>query len=71
MKANIYVQGTHWATIDIPPHSVLGLLAQGILTHYLRVAHHLEHTMLHLDGVQCQISLRVKELAGPPDPAPH
>lgn len=70
MNADIYVQGVHWATIDIPPHSLLGILAQGLVTLTLRHAAQLEQDLITLDAISCSISLRVKEHLVSPTEAP-
>lgn len=67
MKADLYVQGHFWATIDLPGHSLLALLAKGMLTAAQYKADQLKADLEAIDGVECQISLRIKEtIAYPP-----
>lgn len=61
MKADLYVQGHFWATIDVPGDSLLALLAKGMITEATEKADQLHQDLDSLDGVTCSISLRVKE----------
>jgi len=61
MKADLYVQGHFWATIDLPGDSLLALLANGMITEAQRKAHQLHDDLIAIDGVTCSISLRVKQ----------
>ncbi|MBA7690790.1 hypothetical protein ES703_99322 [subsurface metagenome] len=61
MKADLFVQGHFWATIDLPGDSLLALLAKGMITEAQQKAEQLRQDLDSLDGVTCSISLRVKE----------
>lgn len=69
MKADLYVQGHFWATIDVPGDSLLALLAQGMISRAERLAHQLKSDLNALEGVNCSISLRLKSPVAfsPPD----
>jgi len=58
MKADLYVQGNFWATIDIQPDGLLALLAQGIITEATKKATQLQSDLNSIDGVNCSVSLR-------------
>ncbi|GAI80379.1 unnamed protein product [marine sediment metagenome] len=61
MKADLYVQGHFWGTIDVPGDGLLALLAKGMITEAQRKAEQLRQDLDSLDGVSCSISLRLKE----------
>ncbi|MBA7572252.1 hypothetical protein ES708_14028 [subsurface metagenome] len=61
MKADLYVQGQYWATIDVPGDSLLALLAKGMITEAQQKAEQLARDLNNLEGVSCSISLRRKE----------
>jgi len=61
MKANLYVQGNFWATIDLPGDSLLALLAKGMIAEANRKALQLADELNDLDGVTCSISLRIRQ----------
>jgi len=68
MKADLYVQGRYWATIDLPGDHLLALLATGMITEATRKAEQLAADLAELDGVKCSISLRIKGLVNfPPE----
>ena len=60
MKAELYVQGTYWATIDVPGDGLLALLAQGMIAQAKQKAAQLQRDLNDLDGVVCSISLRLQ-----------
>lgn len=60
MKADLYVQGRHWATIQLAQHSLLALLAKGMITEANEKAQQLARELTDLDQVQCSISLRFR-----------
>jgi len=60
MKADLYVQGHFWATVDVPPNSLLDLLAQGMISRAERLCTELQDDLNALADVDCQISLRLK-----------
>lgn len=60
MKADLYVQGNYWATIDLPGHSLLAVLSKGILTHAQGQVHRLKEDLETLQGITCTISLSIK-----------
>jgi len=60
MKADLYVQGNFWATMDVPGDAFLTILAKGILAHARGQIDTLERDMQELQGISCSISLRVK-----------
>lgn len=70
MKADLYVQGHFWATIEVPGDSLLALLAQGMISRAERLATQLQDDLNALEGVDCSISLRIKKPVSftPPDP---
>ncbi|MBA7639367.1 hypothetical protein ES703_47025 [subsurface metagenome] len=61
MKADLYVQGHFWATIDVPGDGLLALLASGMITEAQRKADQLQADLNAIDGVVCSIHLRLKE----------
>ena len=61
MKADLYVQGHFWATIDVPGDSLLALLAKGMITEAQQKAHQLQADLNTINGVVCSIHMRVKE----------
>ncbi len=61
MKADLYVQGHHWATIEVPGDSLLSLLAQGMITRANLQAAALHKNLLGLPSLQCSISIRINE----------
>jgi len=61
MKADLYVQGHFWASIDVPGDSLLALLAKGMISEANRKAQQLANELNDLDQVQCSISLRIKD----------
>ncbi|MBA7592681.1 hypothetical protein ES708_34874 [subsurface metagenome] len=63
MKADLYVQGHFWATIDVPGDSLLTLLASGMITEAQQRAAQLEADLNAIDGVQCSIHIRYHHLA--------
>jgi len=72
MKADLYVQGHFWATIDVAGDSLLGLLAQGMITEATAKADQLRQDLDSLDGVTCSISLRVNDpVTSAPTDATH
>jgi len=60
MKADLYVQGHFWATIDVPGDSLLALLAKGMITETTHKCAQLKVDLAALDSIQCVISLSVK-----------
>ncbi|GAI13699.1 unnamed protein product, partial [marine sediment metagenome] len=62
MKADLYVQGNFWATVDVPDDGLLTLLAKGMITEAQRKAQQLRRDLDSLDGVQCSISIRYHHL---------
>lgn len=60
MKADLYVQGHFWGTIDLPGDSLLALLAKGMITEAQQKAEQLRQDLNDLDGVSCSISLRLQ-----------
>ena len=60
MKADLYVQGHFWATIEIPGDSLLALLAKGMIIEAQAKAKQLAQDLADLDQVQCSVSLRLK-----------
>jgi len=58
MEADLYVQGTFWATIDLQPDGLLAFLAQGMITQATKKAEQLERDIASIDGVHCSVSLR-------------
>jgi len=70
MKADLYVQGLFWATVDVPDDGLLAMLADGTLTHATERASQLQHDFDNIDGIKCSISLRFSEpVADPSDTA--
>ena len=61
MKADLYIQGHFWATIDVPGDSLIALLAKGMITEAQHKADQLQADLNAIDGVQCSIHLRVKQ----------
>lgn len=61
MKADLYVQGHFWATIELPGDGLLALLAKGMITQTQSKADQLKQDLESVDNIQCSISLRVKE----------
>ena len=61
MKAELYVQGHFWATIEIPGDGLLALLAAGMISHTEHRADELKRYLEHLAQVHCAISLRAKQ----------
>lgn len=61
MKADLYVQGRYWASIDVPGDSLLALLAQGLATRAKILGHQLQEELVSIDGITCTVSLRFKE----------
>ncbi len=69
MKADLYVQGNFWASIDVPGDSLIALLAKGMITEAQHKAEQLQADLMAIDGVQCSISLRLKKpVTYPPGP---
>jgi len=68
MKADLYVQGSFWATIVIPGDSLLALLAKGLITQANRKPQQLTDDLANLDQVQCSINLRFREPVTYPPP---
>jgi len=60
MRADLYVQGHFWATIDVPGDSLLALLAKGMITEANAKADQLKADLNGIDGVKCSIHLRLK-----------
>lgn len=60
MKANLYVQGHFWATIDVPGDSLLALLAKGMIVEAQQKADQLKADLEAIDGVVCSIHMRIK-----------
>ena len=71
MKADLYVQGNYWATIDVPGDGLLALLAQGMITQAKQKAAQLQRDLNDLDGVVCSISLRLQAPTTYPPGADH
>lgn len=61
MKAEVYIQGTYWATIDVRGDGLLALLAQGMIAQAKQKAAQLQRDLNNLKGVSCYISLHLKE----------
>jgi len=61
MKADLYVQGNYWATIEIPGDSLLALLAKGMITEASDKLDALANELNDLDHVQCSVSLHIRE----------
>ncbi len=61
MKADLYVQGHFWATIDVPGDSLLALLAKGMITEAQQRADQLKADLNGIDGVKCSIHLRLQD----------
>jgi len=68
MKAELYVQGNYWATIEIPGDSLLALLAKGMIVEATRKAEQLAKELPDLAQVQCSINMRIRH---PVDYVPH
>ena len=68
MKADLYVQGHFWATIDLPADSLLALMAQGMISHAKQRAAKLEAELNSIDSVRCTVSLNFREAATFPTP---
>jgi len=60
MKADLYVQGRFWASIDVPGDSLLALLAAGMITEAQHKADQLKADLNAIDGVVCSIHMRLK-----------
>ncbi len=73
MKADLYVQGSFWATIDVPGDSLLALLAKGMITEAQQRADKLQADLDAIDRVKCSIHLRLQNVTiyPPDDPDPH
>ena len=71
MKANLYVQGHFWATIDLPGDSLLALLAKGMITEAQHRADQLKADLDGIDGVKCSIHLRLQGATIYPPGDPH
>jgi len=67
MKADLYVQGNFWATIELPGDSLLALLATGMIMEATRKGHQLAKELKDLAQVQCSVNLRFRH---PPDHTP-
>ncbi|MBA7581819.1 hypothetical protein ES708_23730 [subsurface metagenome] len=63
MKADLYVQGNFWATVDVPDDGLLALLPKGMIIEIQRKAEQLRQDLDSLDGVQCSISIRYQHPA--------
>ena len=63
MKADLYVQGNFWATIDLPEDSFFALLAKARITEAQQRADQLKADLETIHGVKCSITLPVKEPA--------
>lgn len=57
MKADLYVQGHFFGSIDLPGDGLLALLANGMITEAQRKADQLKNDLKRIDGVTCSISL--------------
>lgn len=68
MKADLYVQGNFWASIQIPGDSLLALLAKGMITQANQKAQQLAQDLADLDQVQCSVSLRLTKPVAYSDP---
>ncbi|MBA7540161.1 hypothetical protein ES705_32455 [subsurface metagenome] len=68
MKADLYVQGHFWATIDVPGDGLLALLAKGMITEANEKAAQLARELTDLGQVRCSVSLCIRH--GPPYPTP-
>jgi len=60
MKADLYVQGHFWASIDIPGDSLLALLAKGMITEANEKAAQLARELTDLDQIQCTVTLCIR-----------
>ncbi len=60
MKADLYVQGNYWATIDVPGDGLLALLAKGMITEANEKAAQLARELTDLDHIQCSVSLCIR-----------
>ncbi|MBA7569742.1 hypothetical protein ES708_11483 [subsurface metagenome] len=59
MKADLYVQGHFWATIEVPGDSLLALLAKGMITEANEKVTQLARELTDLTQVRCSLSLRL------------
>ncbi len=60
MKADLYVQGQYWASIDIPGDSLIALLAKGMITKANEKAAQLARELTDLDHVECTVTLSIR-----------
>ena len=60
MKANLFVQGHFWASIDIPGDSLIALLAKGMITEANEKAAELARELTDLDQIQCTLTLSIR-----------
>ncbi|GAI67686.1 unnamed protein product [marine sediment metagenome] len=68
MKADLFVQGRFWASIDIPGDSLLALLSKGMITEANEKAAQLARELTDLDQIQCTVTLCIRH--GPPTQPP-
>lgn len=64
MKADLFVQGIYWATIQIPDNSLLDLLAKGMITEASEKAAALACELTDLDHIECSVSLHIRHHPG-------
>jgi len=64
MKADLYIQGHFWATIQVPGDSLLALLAKGMITEATIKMEQLKQDLELIDGVACSIHLRLRNQQG-------
>ena len=57
MKADLYVQGHFWATIELPADGLLAILAKGMITEAQRKAQQLQADLNAIDGVEICLEL--------------
>lgn len=60
MKANLFIQGHFWASIDIPGDGLLALLAKGMITEANEKAAQLARELTDLNDVQCTVTLSIR-----------
>ena len=63
MKADLYVQGQYQATIDLPAHSPIALVAKVMTAFSEDVAKLLKPHPANIAGISCTISLRYNKKA--------
>jgi len=60
MQADLYLEGAFWASVIIPPHSPITLLAQALASHLNDPRELVGKQALSPDDIHCTISLSVK-----------